>query len=184
MQYEQIVHWNLPADIVYNKKMRVPVFEEIKLSKFDVMSIVDQFRRSKVGMGPCSIDLRDKNAQEMNEICDVIEDALTILKVSAKIPYPIYIFTNYTSTASSCSLIKGPEQLPFHFIKRVKRLTSKELSLLNKSVTLTQRILNLPLRQRERELEVGLRFHKKLFQLSKEMSFYEDIQTRLEKKER
>lgn len=164
--------------------MRVPVFEEIKLSKFDVMSIVDQFRKSKVGQGPCTIDLRDKNAQEIVEICDIIEDALTILKISPKIPYPIYIFTPYTSTPSSCSLLKGPQQLPQHFIKRVKRLTSKELSLLNKSITLTQRILNLPLRQRERELRVGLRFHKELFKLSKEMSFYEDIQARLEKRER
>lgn len=163
--------------------MRVPVFEEIKITKFDVMTIIDHFRRAKVGFNPCVIDLRDKNEQEISEICEVIEDALIIMKVSAKIPYAIYIFTPHTSTHSSCSLIKGPEQLPRHFIKRVKRLTSKELNFLNKSVTLNQKILNLPLLQRERELKVGLRFHKKLFQLSKEMSFYEDIQAKLEKKE-
>lgn len=164
--------------------MRVPVFEEIKILKFDVMSVLDVFKKSKVGHGPCTIDLSTKSAQELEEILETLEDALTILKTSPKVPYPIYIFTPHTSVKTDFALIKGPEQLPQHFIKRVKRLTSKELSLLNKSITLTQRILNLPLRQRERELKVGLRFHKELFKLSKEMSFYENIQSHLDKKER
>lgn len=164
--------------------MRVPVYEELKISKFDVMSVLDQMKKSRVNQVPCYIDLSTLELDEIEHALQVIEDTLKMLKASPLFPYPIFIITQITGLQTSLPIVETKEKLPKHFMRPIKRLTSKELSLLNKAVTLTNRISNTPMEQRLRELQQGTRYHKMLFQLSKELDFYQDVVEKLKSRKR
>lgn len=156
--------------------MRVPVYEELKISQFDVMAVLDQMKKSRLGHVPCYIDLVGHPENETDQALQALEDALIMLKVSPLFPYPFFIISDKIKRQTThIPIVQNKSELPAHFKKPVKRLTSKELSLLNKAVTLTERISNTPLQQRQKELDEGTRFHKMLFQLSKELDFYQEI---------
>lgn len=162
--------------------MRVPVYEELEISQFDVMSVLDTMKKSRVGHVPSYIDLTEKTKTEVERAIQIVEDVLQMLKVSALFPYPLFIITREIQIETHIPLVSNKERLPMHFMRPIKRLTSKELSLLNKAITLTQRMTNTPLQQRQKELAHGTRLHKTLFQLTKELDFYQDILEKLQKR--
>lgn len=164
--------------------MRVPVYEEIKITKYDVMNVLDVMKKSRVGKAPTYIDLNDKNQDETLHCLDIIHDALKVMKTSPVFPYPLYLITPFKDIESELPLVFNKSDLPKHFMKPVKRLTSKELNLLNKSVTLSERISNTSLSQRQAELKSGIRYYKMLYQLTKELDFYQGILENLSRPKR
>jgi hypothetical protein len=164
--------------------MRVPVYEELKITKFDVMNVLDQMKKSRAGQVPCYINLNSLDDKETEHALQVIEDVLKMIKTSAFFPYPVYIISNLHGLETQLAIIESSDKLPKHFMRPIKRLTSKELSLLNKAVTLTNRITNTPIRQRLQELHQGTSHHKELFKRSKELDFYQEIIEKIRKRKK
>lgn len=163
--------------------MRVPVYEQLKLKETDVMSLVDILRKSKVGKGPTYIDLTPYEERETYFILETLQEALKILKVSAYCPYPLYVLTPYSYPEIDIPTLPSETELPAHFFNRIKRLNSKELDLVNKIGTLTERINNQPIEARRREMKKNLSAQKQLFLITKQQDFYEHLLKKLHSEE-
>lgn len=175
------IHMTIIGRKGHNITMRVPVYQELKITKFDVMNVLDQMKKSRIGQAPCYIDISPLEKDEAEHALQVIEDTFKMLKASPLFPYPTYIITEIPELETNLPTIETKDKLPKHFMRPIKRLTSKELSLLNKAVTLTNRIANTPIQQRLQELQQGTKYYKMLFQLSKELDFYQDVLEDLKK---
>lgn len=162
--------------------MRVPIYEEIKLKDYDVMSFVDILRKSKVGKGPTYLELGHLEEKEAYLILETLSEALKILKISPLFPYPLYIIGPFNFPELNIPIIPNSSELPKHFYNRVKKLNSKELDLVNKITTLTERVSNHPLETRRRELKKSMKDQGTLFLLTRELASYENMLDALNRK--
>lgn len=161
--------------------MRVPIYEEIVLVNYDIMSIVDLMRKSRVGKSPSYINLSSFEEKEVYIILETLSEAFRILKISPYFPYPFYIISTFYYPEIDIPVLKSTVELPNHFKNKVKKLNNKELDLVNKTATLSERISNQSITAKRRELRQKLKEHKRLFHLCREQSFYEDILQNLKK---
>ena len=161
--------------------MRVPVYEEIVLVNYDIMSIVDLMRKSRVGKNPSYLNLSSLEEKEVYLILETLSEAFRILKISPYFPYPFYVITPFYYPEIDIPALKSTVELPNHFRNKVKKLNNKELDLVNKTTTLSERIANQSITAKRRELRQKLKDQKRLFHLCREQSFYEDILQKLKK---
>jgi hypothetical protein len=159
--------------------MRVPIYEEITLNQYDVMSCVDTLRKSKVGKGPTYVDLSRLDEKDAYIVFETIAEALKILRLSPLFPYPLYIITPHYFPELGLATLKSVQDLPKHFFNRVKRMNSKELDLVNKINTTAERVSNHPLEGRKKELRQAMKLQKTLYQTTRLQASFESMLEKL-----
>jgi hypothetical protein len=155
--------------------MRVPIYEEINLTKHDTESILAMLRGKKFGQVPYYITTSDIDQDFLSVALDNISEALITLNVNTRLPYPVYIISGIKRYHPQLTLLESVNHLPNHFYNKVRRLKTKETALLKKTTLLASKIQNENISHKLSELSEIIQPQRKLFELSKELDFYEEI---------
>lgn len=168
----------------YNKnEMKLPTLEEIKLTNLDITNVKAVFVRSKVGSTPCYLDLSNLTTQRVLEIIPILELVLRDMNLSPRFPYPFYLVTKSEKINSTFPIVESFENIPAYFKVDAKRITNKEIKMLEKIEIIRSQILNEEVQKRLEEYQTTIFPQKIIKSLAKEALFLEKIQKLLTKKE-
>jgi hypothetical protein len=155
--------------------MRIPIYEEISADNFDLSFLYNLFSEKKLGHVPMYIVLHHLHGENLDQALTNITEALIMLNIHPKVPYPFYIVTKEISHHKDLSVIPSVEDLPRHFHNRARRLRSKELALLSKCSILSKKVNNINVHQRFRQINKTAHPQKQLFESCKQAYFYDMI---------
>ncbi len=155
--------------------MKLPIFEIITILDFSTEAIVKQISLHKLGQTPLAFDLRNISPANHLEAAQNIADQLHDFGVRAYFPYPLFVISRHLNDFNEIPVVKNKTQLPSHFVKRSKRLKNKEASLMNKVQLLSEKIENYNATKKLEELKKIMKSNKKLYDLSKELNFYQTL---------
>lgn len=163
--------------------MKLPTLEEIKLSNLDISNVKSVFIRSKVGSTPCYLDLSNLTTERALEIVPILELVLRDMNLSPRFPYPFYLISKTDKINSTFPVVESFESIPAYFKVDAKRITNKELKLLEKIEIIRSQILNEEVQKRLEEYQMTIFPQKIIKSLAKEALFLEKIQKLLNRKE-
>lgn len=155
--------------------MRIPIYEEISLEEHDLQSILAIFKEKKFGQVPYYISTSNINLDFISEALNNISEALIILNVSALFPYPIYIISQKECLHPNLNILQSVNMLPKHFFNKIRRLKTKETSLLTKTTLIASKITNQNITEKIDTLTKIVKPQRSLYEYSKEIHFYETI---------
>ncbi len=155
--------------------MRIPIYEEITADDFDLSFLCDLFATKKIGKIPMYIVLHHLHGEELETAMSNITEALIMLNIHPKIPYPLYIVTREVSHHKDLSVVRSVEELPRHFHNKARRLRSKELALLSKCSILSKKLVNQNIHQRFRQIRKTASPQRQLFDQCKQTHFFQQI---------
>ncbi len=159
--------------------MRIPIFEEIIVKKFDLISLTKFFAQKKFGNCPHFINLNGLSAGLVNDAIDNIANALDRLSIHPKFPYPLYIITEAINTHPVLQVSATTNELPAHYIRKVKRLKNKELAILNKTLLLSEKLSNQEIDKKLNDLSSAYGPQRSLYNNCREIHFYQFILDKL-----
>lgn len=154
--------------------MKIPVFEEIIISNFEDEHLFAKFENSRIGQVPSYINLSGLNKADINTYLPLLENVFTKLNLHTKFPYPTYIICQ-SDIESIFPRVSSIKDLPEHFFKRVKRPNNKELQLLNKLGLKVEKLTNLDKEKIQNQFIDTSFPQRKLYELSKELYFWETL---------
>ncbi len=156
--------------------MKIPVFEEIQLNQAcDSAYIEEKFTELHVGEIPVYIRADKITREDFIETLPNIERAIKRMGVNPKLPYPIVILTSHIEEHHSFAIVKTEEDLLKHFNTQTKRLSKKELQILNKISLAKDKFINLFSEDSIADLQNVVKNQRELYTLSKELFFYETL---------
>ncbi|MCO4793384.1 MAG: hypothetical protein KC493_06725 [Bacteriovoracaceae bacterium] len=155
--------------------MRIPIYEEISPEEFELSYLCNLFSTKKIGKVPMYIVLHQLTGEELETALTNITEALIMLSIHPKFPYPLYIVSNSIDHHKDLSVVPSVDALPRHFHQKARRLKSKELGLLSKCSILSKKVQNLNIHQRFRQITKSATPQRQLFDKCKEVYFYERI---------
>jgi hypothetical protein len=167
--------------------MRIPIFEQITLQLPELENLEtlqDALAQAHPGQVPCYIGLWQTPPSRHEELARNIVEAMKRLGVGPLFPYPLYLVSEHLKDFDALPVVRTVETLPQHFFKKVKRLKNKELALLHKAVPQAQKLLNLDCNTKLARLQGLLRSNRALYDLSRELHFYEKLLERIEAQEK
>lgn len=163
--------------------MKVPTLEEIKLSNLDLSNVKATFIKAKVGCNPCYLDLSHLSSSRVEEIMPILELVLRELNISPKFPYPFYIISKSDNINTLFPVLESIEAIPSYFKVDAKRITNKEIKILEKIEIIRSQILNEEVQKRLEEYQMTVFPQKIIKSLAKEALFLEKVQKMIRKKE-
>ncbi|MDD0853387.1 hypothetical protein HBN50_09775 [Halobacteriovorax sp. GB3] len=153
--------------------MKIPTFEKIKTNDIALPELTTQLKSST--KNPLYTDLRGLSYAAVSSTIQNIRNAFIELEKDPNIPYPFYVITDFDIPHCPFLTIDTIEKLPEYFIQKQIRVKNKELSLLNKSSILAQKISNINIDQLKAKAIPIVKKQRKLFEKSKENTFYEEL---------
>jgi hypothetical protein len=166
--------------------MKIPVFEEIILSRFDFEDngnyLRSEFQHSRVGKVPTYINLTSVAKSDLNILVLALEKTFEELKLHTRFPYPTYLICEYP-LESIFPIVLSTKELPEHFFKKIKRPNNKELQLLNKLGLTVDKLTNFDRNKILDEFIDTSVPQRKLYEISKELYFLETIYKHLNEKQ-
>lgn len=160
--------------------MKIPVFEEIQLNQAcDSAYIEEKFLELHVGELPVYIVADKISKEDFIETLPNIESALKRLKIHPRLPYPVVILTPHIESHHSFIIVKSESELLAHFNTKTKRLSKKEVQLLGKISIAKDKFLNLFNDESINEVHQVMRDQRELYNLSKELLFYEQLKKKV-----
>ncbi len=163
------------STIWYNYFMKIPVFEVIELEEVTQESVKKLIASGRIGKAPLNIVLNTLDLEMARKAVEQLLDYLISEKISAKFPYPIYIISEVLEEHPEIEIMKTIEDVPSHFKRRVKRLTNKEQLFLNKSNSISEKLIKSQIGDINSELFKYFSKQRELFDLTKELHFYNQI---------
>lgn len=161
--------------------MRIPIFEEILVTDFEIENLIALFRKKKVARPPMYIGLYNFSYTETMDKIQNISLALKALDMHPYFPYPFYVITKFKILDSPVPVATNVEELPQNYFKKIKRLKTKELNLLNKGSMVAEKVANSDIYRKIRDLQNSLKGQKQLFLISKETHFYNTVLDKISK---
>jgi len=155
--------------------MRIPIYEEVTADNFDLTNLCELFATKKLGKVPMYIVLHHLSGEELDNALTNITEALIMLNIHPKVPYPFYVVTKSIPHLKDLSVVPSVEDLPRHFHNKARRLRSKELALLSKCSILSKKVNNLNVHQRFRQIKKTAAPQKQLFEYCKQVHFFQQI---------
>jgi hypothetical protein len=162
--------------------MKIPVFEEVIITKFEYEHLKAELADSRIGKVPTFINLITQKKSDLNAIIAELENVFLELKLHARFPYPTYLIS-HSACESIFPFVVSTQELPDHFFKKVKRPNNKELQLLNKLDLKVDKLSNLDRKKILTQFNETSIPQKKLYNISKELHFLEMIHQQLHDKQ-
>lgn len=160
--------------------MRVPSFKEISIDASDNPEDIEQnFLEHDVGHVPLYIKTDHLTEDQFYQVLFAISRVLNKLEIHPHFPYPVYLVTSYIKTNDFLPVVESISDLPQHFFLKSKRVRNKEFNLLNKVIILFNKVCNIPINQKYSELQYAFKSQRKLYELTREFSFLEQINNEL-----
>ena len=156
--------------------MKIPFFEEIHLNQAcNVDYIKEKLLEIKIGEIPILVRTEKISEKDFLETLPEIEKAVLDLKIDPHLPYPIIIFSNYISTHPFFTIVNKEEEIPKYFYQKNKRLSKKEIQALMKINMAREKFINLYAKELLLEIKKATNDQRRLYDLSKELFFYEEL---------
>lgn len=122
--------------------MKLPILQKIDIQDTARESLQLVFERNNIGITP-TILILDEAIVAHREI--FAKNCLEVFKIKGLnpfFPFPCYILTPEKIQTHGLPQIRSIEEAPKHFIKKIKRIKSREQTLLSKADTYQSRIQN------------------------------------------
>lgn len=158
--------------------MKIPVFEEILLDEITIEKLRIIISDSRIGKGPCYLNLSTREKTEIDAIIGNLEQVLIENNLHPLFPYPFYIVSTIP-LKTILPWVKSVKELPAHYSRKLKRPNNKELQLLNKLSLKVDKIKNLELYNIINDLKDSSIAQKKLYLETKELYFLEHLDAQL-----
>ena len=164
--------------------MELPTYYKIKIDKNTSESIDQVLGVSPIGQRPCYLDLGDKKSTEVISLLNIIYERICHLGINHRLPYPIYVITEYLENHDHFQVIKGLTDLPKFFGLQNKRPKNRDIELLRKINIQKKRISNLKIKNKLNFIKNNINSDKKLFLLSTEYQHLKTIEQGLLNREK
>ncbi len=122
--------------------MKVPLLQKIEIQDISPEAINLIFDRNPIGVAPI-IFILDEVVLPHKDI--FVKNCIKIFKergISPYFPFPCYLLSNERIENKAMPQLRSIEDAPKHFIKKIKRVKSREQSLLSKADTYQSRTQN------------------------------------------
>jgi len=164
--------------------MKVPVFEEIQLNQVCSQDYIEE-KFSELGIGDIPIYIRTDriSREDFLETLPNIEAAVKNLGIHPRFPYPLVIMTKHIQEHEEFIIVESEEDLPRYFKIRNKRLSKKELQVLGKIHIEKNKMNNLFSYDSLKNIKKITQGQRELYNLSKELHFYEFLTKKMFKPE-
>lgn len=130
---------------------------------------------------PVVMNLKLLDMDQQRELIGLIENFYVSHNISYKFPYPIYLMTDHEPTITKMPTVKLAEELPKFFTQKESKMNVKETHLVGKNRLLQQEIKNSDSLATQNSINQYGNFHKKIFELESERTFYRSILNKLTK---
>ena len=161
--------------------MKIPTYEEICLETHRKENIQDLFSKKRFGQVPYYITIDSVDPRHLKEAIRNVTEVLLALEKNLFFPYPVYLVGNISTEETHLPVVQNLNLLPQHFFNKIRRLKNKETKLLTKTTMLSAKVRNEDITKKLEEFKSIMGPQKKLFYLSKEISFYQKIFEGMEK---
>ena len=152
--------------------MKVPLLQKIDIQDISIESIKTMFDRNPIGIAPV-IFVLDEAIIEQREL--FAKNCLQVFRqraINPFFPFPSYILCSKKVETQGLPQLYKIEEAPKHFIKKIKRVKSREQTLLTKAQTYQSRIQNHSVTEDLEYLEHKREDNRKLRDLCYEKNFY------------
>lgn len=161
--------------------MSLPIYQHYNLrsaSLDDLSSLLSPELNMK---HPVVMNLKHLDLDQQRELIGLIENFYVSHNISYKFPYPIYLMTDHEPTITKMPTVKVSEELPKFFTQKESKMNVKETHLVGKNRLLQQEIKNSDTLASQNSMNQYGNFHKKIFELECERTFYRSILNKLTK---
>ncbi len=162
--------------------MKVPVFEELRSQNLDEKKAISITQRLKQEKRSFYIDLT--SMKDKNRVLSILEHfhhAFTCLNFNPSFPYPLYFITKFFDGFKNLNIVEKIDDLPQHFFQSFQRLNAKEIKKLKKIDIISGKIQNIDYEEKLKMLKDLTSQQKRLYEITHEALFYEEILDSLEK---
>lgn len=160
--------------------MKVPLLQKIEIGQNDISELENIFKKNNIGKIPTILIFTDLTIEQSKNAFLLTEGLCRHLEIDPQFPYPLYILNEYNIEQSFFPEINDLNSIPRHFVKKIKRIKKREQNILDKVVTLSDRISNHQVTGDLEYIALKAKDNKKLKELCSEKSFYLELLTQLQ----
>lgn len=152
------------------------MIQKIEIDDFEDSSLEKVLLKNQVGSCPTLLSLEVPKGSSWSECALKVEANFKTLSVDPRFPYPTYLLNPMgIKTSQYFPSLAALTDAPKHFKKKIKRLKNREQVLLEKTITLSNRIKNHSVPKTWAYLLEKSFMNKTLRNLCHEKAFYNDI---------
>ena len=156
--------------------IKLPFYDEIRIDKQDIESWKKIIENIKFGTIPIYFYLSDLEEDIQNNFIHLFFDIINEKKFNIFFPYPVYIVSSTSKDFETKKIIfKSKKDLPVFFKKDLQKLKARELDSLKKILFNAERISNIDEFKKLKFIKENANKQKKLFDLTKEFNFFQNI---------
>lgn len=155
--------------------MKLPLIQKLEIIPTQVEEIQAIFKKNGVASCPTLLLFTNLNGHKLSVAFEMCQKAFQNLELNPRFPYPTYIVHEAETKQSFFPEIQSQNNLPKHFIKKIKRVKKREQSLLDKVITLSDRIKNHKIHEDLEYLKSKSQQNRELSNLCAEKSFYLEL---------
>ena len=156
--------------------IKLPFYDEIRIDKQDIESWKKIIENIKFGTIPIYFYLNDLEEDIQNNFIHLFFEITDEKKFNLFFPYPVYIVSSTSKDFETKKIIfKSKKDLPVFFKKDLQKLKARELDSLKKILLNAERISNIDEFKKLKFIKENAKKQKKLFDLTKEFNFFQNI---------
>lgn len=159
--------------------MKVPLLQKIEISQKDLTELENIFKKNSVGKIPSILIFTDLTIEQTQAAFQMAEGLCRHLELDPSLPYPLYVLNEWNIEQTFFPEVTDLNSVPRHFVKKIKRVKKREQNILDKVITLSDRINNHQVTSDLEYIALKAKDNKKLKELCSEKSFYLDLLTQM-----
>lgn len=161
--------------------MKLPLIQKIEILEFDPQYLQGVLAKNYCGMCPTVFLLHPTPGMTMKQAVEALKQAFLASNIDPRFPYPSYIQRDLSVEQDFFTEVDTTQDVPRHFVKKIKRMKKREQTLHTKTVTLSERITNHPLSRDLEYIEQKSKMNKSLRDAVMEKKFYFDLLLKLKR---
>ena len=156
--------------------IKLPFYDEIRIDKKDPESWKATIENLKFGTIPVYFFLNELEEEMQEQFISLFFNVVNEKKFNLFFPYPIYIVSSTIKRYGKKNIIfKSKKDLPVFFKKDLQKLKARELDALKKILFNAERVGNIDEFKKLKFIKENALKQKKLFNLTNEFNFFQNI---------
>lgn len=155
--------------------MKLPLIQKIEINQFDKEFLEGTIKKNHCGSIPTILIIQPEPNQPLAQAYRKIQEAFIMANINPTFPYPTYVIRDSSVEQDFFPEVESKDEVPKHFIKRIKRMKKREQVLHGKTVTFSERISNHPVTRDLDYMEQKSSMNRILRDSYMEKKFYLDL---------